>query len=67
MRCAAYSCIANRPLHVPVDDTLHDSTAIAHFYDKLLKIKERLKTDNGRKLGEERHNVVSQPSPDIRL
>ena len=67
MRCAAYSCVANRPLHVPVDDTLHGSTAVAHFYDKLLKIKERLKTDVGRKLGEERHNLVSQSSPNDRL
>lgn len=62
MRCAAFSCVANRPLHVPAGDKNENSTAIAHFYDKLLKVKYRLKTDLGKNLGEERHRLVRQYS-----
>ncbi|GJJ08231.1 hypothetical protein Clacol_002440 [Clathrus columnatus] len=47
-----------RPLHNP-DNNVQDS-AIQHFYDKLLKIQSRLKTDIGRKLGGERHQFMIQ-------
>ncbi len=45
MRCAAFSSATNRPLYVPSseDATLIDSSAIQHFHDKLLHIKERIK------------------------
>ncbi|KIO34676.1 hypothetical protein M407DRAFT_240506 [Tulasnella calospora MUT 4182] len=63
MRCAAYSSATNRPLYVPEQDYASnkypkDSSAIDHFYDKLLHIKERLKTDAGRALGEKRHQTM---------
>lgn len=59
MRCAAYSAASNRALHVPSDDpALHDS-AIQHFHDKLLNIRERLKTNVGKQMGEKRHAFVS--------
>ncbi|KAF9450078.1 hypothetical protein P691DRAFT_702042 [Macrolepiota fuliginosa MF-IS2] len=58
MRCAAYSTVTNRPLHTPTDDAAHPNTAIQHFYDKLLHIHDRLKTDPGRILGEKRHKVL---------
>ena len=48
-----------RPLHTPADDSEHEYTAIQHFHDKLLKIRDRLKTEHGRKIGDKRHNVVS--------
>ncbi|KAF8972165.1 hypothetical protein BDZ97DRAFT_1650219 [Flammula alnicola] len=60
MRCAAYSTVTNRPLHTPSDDPENSKTAIQHFHDKLLKIRERLKTEPGRKLGDKRHKVVSR-------
>lgn len=64
MRCAAYSSAVNRPLYVPKDDSTPDKyphgSAIDHFYDKLLHIKERLKTDAGRAMGEKRHQTVSR-------
>lgn len=37
---------------------MHESSAIQHFYDKLLHIKERLKTEPGKKLAEKRHKLV---------
>ncbi|KAL5525639.1 hypothetical protein ACEPAG_6975 [Sanghuangporus baumii] len=58
MRCAGYSCTVNRPLHVPTEDPASGETAIAHFHDKLLKIKDSLKTDLGKKLGHERHKFM---------
>lgn len=65
MRCAAYSSATNRPLYVPEQDYASNkypkgSSAIDHFYDKLLHIKERLKTDTGRAMGEKRHQTVNR-------
>ena len=62
LRCAAFSCAANRVLCTDKDDPLYPETSLAHFYDKLLHIKDRLKTELGRELGRERHNLVSTPS-----
>ena len=63
MRCAAFSAVMNRPLYVPPDAPEgrweSGGSAIDHFYDKLLLIKERLKTDAGCKMGEKRHKTVS--------
>jgi len=58
MRCAAYSTVVNRPLHAPADDPVHDDTAIQHFHDKLLHIRERLKTEPGKRLAEKRHRLM---------
>ncbi|KAI0749457.1 hypothetical protein C8Q80DRAFT_625731 [Daedaleopsis nitida] len=59
VRCAAYSAAVNQPLHVPSkDDPNHSASAIAHFHDKLLHIRERLKTVPGKKLAERRHRLM---------
>ncbi|RDX57461.1 hypothetical protein OH76DRAFT_1395280 [Lentinus brumalis] len=58
LRCAAYSAATNRTLHVPRDDPSYDSSAVAHFYDKLLHIREHLKTEPGKKLAEKRHQLM---------
>ncbi|KAF9243425.1 hypothetical protein BU15DRAFT_43095 [Melanogaster broomeanus] len=55
MRCAAYSAAVNRPLHAPPG---RDDTAIQHFYDKLLHIQERLKTEPGKAMGAQRHQFM---------
>ncbi|KAF8843735.1 hypothetical protein BDN67DRAFT_963911 [Paxillus ammoniavirescens] len=55
MRCAAYSAAVNRPLHAPPG---RDDTAIQHFYDKLLHIQERLKTEPGKAMGSRRHQFM---------
>lgn len=68
MRCAAYSSITNRPLHVPKDDAAgyeEGGSAIDHFHDKLLLIKGRLKTEQGKKMGEKRHHFVSRLAFDL--
>ncbi|KIJ52519.1 hypothetical protein M422DRAFT_26099 [Sphaerobolus stellatus SS14] len=56
MRCAAYSVTVNRPLHVPGE--VSGESAIGHFDVKLLKIKYRLKTSAGKRMGEERHQFM---------
>lgn len=43
------------PLHAPSG---HLDTAIEHFYDKLLHIQERLKTEPGKQMGAKRHQFV---------
>ncbi|KAH7312785.1 hypothetical protein B0J17DRAFT_584992 [Rhizoctonia solani] len=60
MRVSAYSAAVNRPLHTPPDDPQVSHTAIQHFHDKLLHIKDRLKTPQGRKLGAQRHQFMLQ-------
>ncbi|KAF7312491.1 HD domain-containing protein [Mycena indigotica] len=60
LRCAAYSAAVNRPLHVPITspDALISNSAIGHFHEKLVLIRDRLKTEPGRLLGEKRHSVL---------
>ncbi|CAE6457096.1 unnamed protein product [Rhizoctonia solani] len=60
MRVAAYSAAVNRPLHAPSDDSQVSETAVQHFHDKLLHIKDRLKTPQGRELGAQRHQLMLQ-------
>ncbi|KAJ7761976.1 hypothetical protein DFH07DRAFT_739675 [Mycena maculata] len=58
MRCAAYSAAVNRPLYIPADEPRVNESAIQHFHDKLVLIRDRLKTAQGRALGERRHRVL---------
>ncbi|KAJ7652035.1 hypothetical protein DFH06DRAFT_1206619 [Mycena polygramma] len=58
MRCAAYSAAVNRPLHIPTGVFHEDESAIQHFHDKLVLIKDRLKTSPGKALGDKRHRVL---------
>ncbi|CAE6473559.1 unnamed protein product [Rhizoctonia solani] len=60
MRVSAYSAAVNRPLHTPSDDPQVSHTGIQHFHDKLLHIKDRLKTPQGRELGAQRHQLMLQ-------
>ncbi|KAH9481241.1 Putative protein YpgQ [Psilocybe cubensis] len=58
MRCAAYGTVINRPLHTAPGDPEYEHATIHHFYDKLVKIRDRLKTVPGKKLGVKRHQVL---------
>ena len=49
----------HRPLHTPATSALHKDSSIQHFYDKLLHIREQLKTEAGRRMAERRHQFVS--------
>lgn len=67
-RCMAYSGNKGRPIHDP-GKTARDNlsledyrngqdTAIMHFYEKLLKLKELMNTADARKMAEHRHKVL---------
>ncbi|KAI9000623.1 hypothetical protein BD414DRAFT_430174 [Trametes punicea] len=58
LRCAAFSAATSRPLHAPKENPASDSSAIQHFHDKLLHIKDHLKTEPGKKLAEKRHILM---------
>lgn len=47
-----------RPLHAAVDDPAREDTAVQHFYDKLLHIREQLKTAPGKIMADKRHKFV---------
>lgn len=67
-RVFAYSGAKGRPIHDP-DIAARESmteeeyrsgrdTAINHFYEKLLKLKDLMNTDTGRAMAEERHRFM---------
>jgi uncharacterized protein len=58
-RAFSYGGFRNNPVYIPPDETgnLPPST-IAHFYDKLLKLKDLMNTSAGRQLAEERHRFL---------
>ena len=67
-RCMVYSGSKGRPIHDPSkvvrdNPSLEDyrngqDTAIMHFYEKLLKLKELMNTPSARKMAEHRHKVL---------
>jgi uncharacterized protein len=67
-RVFAYSGAKGRPIHVPnlvprenmtpEEYRNGKDTAINHFYEKLLKLKELMNTEYGRKLAEQRHQFM---------
>ncbi|KIL67704.1 hypothetical protein M378DRAFT_73426 [Amanita muscaria Koide BX008] len=58
MRCAAYSAVRNSVLYAPLGDSVRPQSAIQHFHDKLLHIKDRLKTEAGKTMGVHRHKAL---------
>ncbi|KAJ3796037.1 hypothetical protein GGU11DRAFT_686608 [Lentinula aff. detonsa] len=58
LRCAAFSASRNQPLHIPQDDIATGSSAIQHFSDKLMHIRDRLKTQPGKQLAVKRHQLL---------
>ncbi|KAH8099977.1 hypothetical protein BXZ70DRAFT_197627 [Cristinia sonorae] len=58
MRCAAFSTVSSRPLHAPFGDSAQDSSAIQHFHDKLLHIRDHLKTAPGKQMAVKRHQFM---------
>lgn len=69
-RCMVYSGSKGRPIHDPSkvardNPSLEDyrngqDTAIMHFYEKLLKLKELMNTAYARKMAEHRHKVLEE-------
>ncbi|KAI9292041.1 hypothetical protein K502DRAFT_326006 [Neoconidiobolus thromboides FSU 785] len=69
LRCAAFSGAKDIPLYDQSKDQIYKSiefekevevtgTAISHFYDKLLKLRNGMRTKKGIKLAEKRHNTM---------
>lgn len=73
-RCMAFTGAKNRPFYLadlkPIETMTaeqynnqtirNESTAINHFYEKLIKIKEKITTQSGMKLAQDRHNFLIQ-------
>ena len=55
-RTFAFGGSHGRPIHDPAG--LDRSTSIAHFYDKLLLLKDRMNTNTGRELAQHRHEFL---------
>ncbi len=53
-RAFNYGGFRNNPIWVPGNETLAPST-IGHFYEKLLLLKDKMNTETGKRLAEERH------------
>lgn len=70
VRCLIYANKKGNPIHDPtvrpkIDmtkdeymDTSRRDTAINHFYEKLFKLKDMMKTQAGRDMAEERHKIM---------
>ncbi|CAF0981068.1 unnamed protein product [Brachionus calyciflorus] len=73
-RCMAFSGAKNRPIYIEGVEPIHnmtaeqynnqtiknESTAINHFYEKLLLIKDKMQTQTGKKMALERHEFMLQ-------
>lgn len=68
-RCFTFGGYKKRPLYDPSQPPRHDLTmaqyqsgtstpSINHFYEKLLRLKELMKTDAGRRRAEKRHKLM---------
>jgi len=62
MRCAAYGAATGSALYVPPElageDPVAAKSAIQHFHDKLLHIRERMKTEPGKRMAVQRHEFM---------
>ncbi len=69
-RCFAYGGSKERPIYDPSETPqLHDSaekyysaqgSSLAHFYEKLLLLRDRMQTESGRKLANSRHDFLEK-------
>jgi uncharacterized protein len=60
-RAFNYGGFRNNPIYVPVDLAgKHTPSTIGHFYDKLLKLKDLMNTETGKRLAEERHSILEK-------
>jgi len=60
-RAFNYGGFRNNPIFIPGEKTVdNNNSTIGHFYDKLLKLKDLMNTSTGRKLAEERHEILEK-------
>ncbi|KAF5391588.1 hypothetical protein D9757_002525 [Collybiopsis confluens] len=58
LRCAAFSATQNNALHTPPGDAAEPVSAMQHFSDKLIHIRDSLKTEPGKQLAIKRHQLL---------
>ena len=60
-RAFNYGGFRNNPIYIPGEtDSENLPSTIGHFYEKLLKLKDLMNTQTGRKLAEKRHLYLEQ-------
>jgi uncharacterized protein len=60
-RALNYGGYRNNPIYLPDDASAGSSkSTIGHFYDKLLKLKGLMNTITGRRIAEERHEILER-------
>lgn len=67
-RCFAYCGTYNIPMWDPeialpkgkYDETIHDQTALHHFYNKLFRLKDSMNTKSAKIIAEHRHKVMKE-------
>jgi uncharacterized protein len=58
-RAFNYGGYRNNPIYIPDEKPSGNSrSTIGHFYDKLLKLKDMINTATGRRIAEERHEIL---------
>lgn len=64
-RCFAYGGELGQPIHAPDlppedDDSAAGATQFDHLHEKILRLRERMYTEAGRDLAEDRHEYVAE-------
>jgi len=60
-RAFNYGGFRNNPIYFPGEESANTGiSTIGHFYDKLLKLKEMMNTTTGRRIAEERHEILEK-------
>ncbi len=59
-RTFAYGGSRGRPIYIPEDPEGNSGHSIAHFYEKLLRLKDLMNTEAGKHMAEHRHAFMDQ-------
>lgn len=59
-RTFAFGGSRGRPIYIPEDPEGNSGHSIAHFYEKLLRLKGLMNTEAGRRMAEHRHAFMEQ-------
>ena len=60
-RAFNYGGFRNNSIYVPGDESGNQGkSTIGHFYDKLLKLRDLMNTETGRKIAAERHEILEK-------